>query len=521
MTVEQAYDYVVIGAGASGCVVANRLSARPETTVLLLEAGLPDTAPSIHDVGGFVQLWGSEADWKLSTTPQPGLNGREILINQGKVLGGSTSINALMWVRGNRRDFDGWHKAGADGWSYRDLLPYFRRVEDYEGGASDYRGVGGPLSVRVNPDSASRSEAFAAAAMEMGFDGPSWDYNGPRQENGAGPLQFTIARDGRRASAATAYIDPVRERPNLVVMTGAEATRLLFEGTRLVGVEYVRAGVAQQVRVVREAIVSAGAFLSPKLLMLSGLGPANDLRGLGIRPVADLPGVGRNLQDHLQLPVVYRTPVERPMPTLLTGNTLFVRTRQGQGDTSPDLQLNFTPSVPAPLAPVLNIGVPVCIFLPILIQPESVGSVSLRSANPQDPPLIDPRYLDRDADTSVLVQAVRLIRELASAKAFADLNAGELAPGPSQDLVDFARAQSSTLWHPVGTCRMGRDADAVVDEHLRVRGVERLRVADASVMPKVTAGNTQAACFMIGERAADLVLGVQSWATDERADRAA
>jgi choline dehydrogenase len=504
MATKDSFDYIVIGAGATGCVVANRLSANRQTSVLLLEAGLPDTDPNIHTIGGFVGLWGSDVDWKFATEPQAGQNGRTMLINQGKVIGGSASINALMYVRGNRRNFDRWSDLGNDGWSYDEVLPYFKRSEHYEGGGSEFHGAGGPLSVRNNPDPASRSEAFMVGATELGYDGPYWDYNGARQEDGGGLLQFTIDKDGRRSSAATAFLAPALDRQNLTVQTGAEVTRLVFEGTRVVGVQYLQDGQLHQVDVVREVIVSAGAFQSPKLLMLSGIGPADHLRSHGIPVIADLPGVGQNLQDHLQLPVVYRSNVDLPMPTLLTGNVLFVRT---QADAeAPDLQLNFTPSVPAPLAPILALGMPACIFLPILVQPRSVGEVRLRSAHPQDPALINPNYLQQDADMRVFVQAVELIRELMRTRAFADLNGGELVPGRDAELEGFIRTQTSTLWHPVGTCKMGRDDSAVVDPWLRVYGVQGVRVADASVMPTIVSGNTLAACYMIGEKVADRLL---------------
>ncbi|MGK3963979.1 GMC family oxidoreductase [Sorangium sp. So ce118] len=500
------YHYIVVGGGATGCVLANRLSADRDTRVLLLESGDMDTDPRIHDIGGYVPLWGSEIDWKLSTEAQPAMSGRQIVINQGKVIGGSTAINAMMYVRGNRRNYDQWSALGNDGWSYDALLPYFKRSEDYEGGASEFHGAGGPLRVRDCPDPAARSEAFLVGATELGYDGPSWDYNGARQEDGAGLLQFTIDRDGRRSSAATAFLSPILGRPNLTVETRAEVTRLLFEGRRVIGVEYVQDGQRREVSVEREVIVSAGALLSPKLLLLSGIGPADHLRQHGVRPIVDLPGVGQNLQDHVQLPVVYQSRVARPMPTVLTGNALFVRTRTERGDAPPDLQLNFTPAVPSPLAPVLNLPVPVLIFLPILVQPDSTGEVKLRSGDPQDPPIINPNYLQRGADVQVFVQAIKLIRELASTKAFTELNGGELTPGPQADLEGFIRAQASTLWHPVGTCRMGRDARAVVDAQLRVHGTEGVRVADASVMPIIPSGNTAAACFMIGEKLADMIL---------------
>jgi choline dehydrogenase len=410
-----------------------------------------------------------------------------------------------MYVRGNRRNFDMWNALGADGWSFADVLPYFKMSEDFEEGESEYHGAGGPLRIRVCPDEDMRSEPFMRAAAEIGYDGPYWDTNGERQENGAGLLQFHIGEDGERASSATAFLAPASDRENLTVETGAQATRILIEGGRAVGVEYVQSGETKEVRADAEVIVSAGALQSPKLLLLSGIGAADQLSSYGIDVVSDLPGVGRNLQDHVQLPVVYRTNVEIPNTTLLTGNVLFVQTREGADAAPPDLQLNFTPSAPKPLLPVLpDFGGPVCIFLPILVQPFSLGEVSLRSANPLDPPKVNPNYLSMDADYQVFVKALELIRNIAKAKAFSDLNGGELAPGEG-DPEGFIRSQSSTLWHPAGTCKIGQDAMAVVDPQLRVHGVEGLRVADASVMPTVTSGNTVAACFMIGQKVSDMI----------------
>lgn len=500
------FDYIVVGAGAGGSVVAGRLAELTDAAILLLEAGEADTNPGIHSMDGFVALWGSDLDWKLATEEQPGMAGRQIIINQGKVMGGSSSINAMMHVRASPRNYDYWNYLGNEGWSFADVLPYFKKMEDYESGESEYHGAGGPLSVRQAPDPAARSEEFMNAAVEIGYDGPYWDVNGARQENGAGLIHFNITRDGRRHSAAEAYLAPVKDRSNLTITTGAQATKILFEGGRAVGVEYVKAGQTQQARAGKEVIITAGAFFSPQLLMLSGIGPADQLKALDIPVVADLPGVGQNLQDHVQLPIPYRSKIDRPAPSLLTANVLFVCSRSNSGAAPADLQLNFIPSAPAPLRPVLpDMGGPVGIFLPILVQPMSVGYVALRSANPLDPPIINPNYLQSGADVRAFKRAIEIIRSIAATRAFSETYGEELAP--RDDVDAYIRGASSTLWHPAGTCKMGHDRMAVVDPQLRVYGVDGLRVADASVMPAVTSGNTHAPCLMIGEKAVDMILG--------------
>ncbi len=500
------YDYIIIGAGAAGCVIAERLSKDRALNVLLLEAGTTDTDERVRGIGDFAELWGTDVDWKFPTEPQPGLNNRVITLDQGKLIGGGTSINAMMYVRGNARNFDVWNALGADGWSYRDVLPAFKDLEDYEGGASEYRGAGGPLRIRDCPDETARCEVFMVAATEAGFDGPYWDTNGERQENGAGLLQFSIDDRGKRVSGGTAFLDPARGRPNLSIETGAEVTKLLLENNRAVGVSYRQNRESKQAWAESEVVVCGGAFLSPKLLMLSGIGPAGHLQSLNIPVVADLPGVGRNLCDHVQLSFVYKRKTDHPNPTLLTGNLLFFQTREGADAAPPDMQLNFTPAVPQQLRPMIDLPFPACIFLAILVQPFSLGEVKLRSANPTDAPVIDPKFLFQQADVDAFVKTSEVIDRIANTRAFAELNDGRVSPSTDKDLVQSIRDQSSTLWHPVGTCKIGRDPMAVVDPDLKVYGIDGLRVADSSVMPTVTSGNVAAPTFMIGWRAADKIL---------------
>lgn len=506
MNFEQAFDYIIMGAGSTGCVLANRLSANRSIKVLLLEAGGPDINPDIHTINTVPNLWGTDIDWLFFTEPQPGLNGRSVTVNQGKVLGGGSSIHAMMYVRGNRRNFDLWNALGNEGWSYDNVLPYFKRSEDYEGGENEFHGVGGPMQVRDCPFLSPVAIAFTNAAIELGYAGPNWDFNGAWQEDGAGPFQFNITRENLRCSAATAFLTPILDRSNLTVQTHAMATRLLVENKRVVGVEYVQNGQTYSVNATQEVILSAGTFLSPKLLMLSGIGPADQLRSLGIPVVIDLPGVGQNLQDHMRLQVIYKSPQEMPALEVLAEVGLFTRSRPHLEAAPPDVQINFSAGLPQLVPQEFGATGPVSIFVPVLIQPQSRGEVKLRSANPQDPPMIDPHYLQMKTDVRTYIRAIELCREIANTRAFADFNDGELVPGLDADLEQYIRKYAETIWHPVGTCKMGRDAMAVVDPQLYVYGVEGLRIADASVMPTAPSGNTNAACVMIGEKAADLVL---------------
>ncbi|MEH2373674.1 GMC family oxidoreductase [Nostoc sp.] len=499
------YDYIVIGAGSAGCVVANRLTEESETTVLLLEAGNPDTKPEIQIPAKCISLLGSEVDWAYFSEPEPYLNDRKIFCPRGKVLGGSSSINFMIYLRGNHHDYDYWQSLGNPGWSYQNVLPYFKKSEHQQRGASEYHGVDGELSVTDLIAPAVVSQRFVDAAIAMGYPNNP-DSNG-MQQSGAGLYQLTI-KDGKRHSAAAAFLLPILERPNLTVMTRALVTRLLFEGTRTVGVEYLHEGTLHQVRVNQEVILSAGAFDSPKLLMLSGIGNAEHLQALGIPVVVELPGVGQNLQDHPVVPVVHQA--TKDLHTASTSSigeaSLFLHT-QGNLNATPDLQFLFGPIVLAP--PGYAHSGSGFTSLVCLTHPQNIGSVSLRSLDPKDAPMIRLNYLQSEADVQKLVAGIKLMRNLFYASAFDEFRGEEVAPGADKQsdeaLVAYVREVCNTVYHPVGTCKMGTDTMAVVDPELRVHGVMGLRVVDASIMPTITTGNTNAPTIMIGEKAADLI----------------
>ncbi|MEG4014138.1 MULTISPECIES: GMC family oxidoreductase [unclassified Microcoleus] len=497
------YDYIVIGAGSAGCVVANRLTEDSETTVLLLEAGNPDTKPEIQIPAECFNLLGSEVDWAYFTEPEPYLNNRKIFHPRGKVLGGSSSINFMLYVRGNPHDYDRWQELGNPGWSYQDILPYFKKSENQQRGASEYHGVDGELSVTDLISPAPISQRFVEVSVAMGYHNNP-DFNGMHQE-GAGLYQMTI-KDGKRHSTAAAFLVPILDRPNLTTTTAALVTRLLFEGTRTVGVEYMHEGTLHQVRVNREVILSAGAFDSPKLLMLSGIGNQEYLESLGISVVVDLPGVGQNLQDHPLIPVVHLATqdLHPAITSSIVEAGLFLHT-EGNLDAAPDLQLIFSPVV-LTFPPSSDSGFT---GLVCLIHPESIGSVSLRSPDPKDAPMIRMNYLQSESDMQKLVAGIKLLRTLFQTSAFDEFRGDEVAPGADvnsdEALEAYIRETCSTVFHPVGTCKMGTDSMAVVDPELRVRGVEGLRVVDASIMPTITTGNTNGPIIAIGEKAADLI----------------
>ncbi|MEH2297038.1 GMC family oxidoreductase [Nostoc sp.] len=509
------YDYIVIGAGSAGCVVANRLTEDSETTVLLLEAGNPDTKPEIKIPLECTNLLGSEVDWGYFSEPEPYLNNRKIFCPRGKVLGGSSSINFLLYVRGNHHDYDHWQELGNPGWSYQNVLPDFKKSENQQRGASEYHGVNGELNVTDIISPAAISQRFVDASVAMGYDNNP-DFNG-MQQSGAGFYQFTV-KDGKRHSTAAAFLLPILQRPNLTTMTGALVTRLLFEGTRTVGVEYMHEGRLHQARVNQEVILSAGAFDSPKLLMLSGIGNAEHLQAMGISVVVDLPGVGQNLQDHVLVPMAYEA--TQDLQPAITSNGiaeagLFLHS-EGNQEVVPDLQLFFGPILWAPPG-YLNSGVGFT-GLVSLTHPQNIGSVKLRPAggssasrspDPKDAPIIRMNYLQSQSDVQKLVEGVKLMRQLFHTSAFDEFRGREVAPGADvqsdEALVAYIRETCGTVFHPVGSCKMGTDPMAVVDPELRVYGVEGLRVVDASIMPTLTTGNTNAPTIMIGEKAADLI----------------
>ncbi len=533
-TDDDVFDYVIVGAGSAGCVLANRLSADPSVRVALIEAGKRDDSLYVRMPAGVAQVMGDNPvrNWMFYTAPQKHMEGRQLFWPRGKGWGGSSSINGMVYIRGHARDYDRWRQMGLEGWSYEDVLPYFRKSETYEGGEDSWHGGSGPLHVSDSPLDGPLYRAFLQAGVEAGYP-RTRDFNGASQE-GFGPYQRTI-RQGERWSASAGYLRPIVEtRQNLTVMSVSMATRVLFENGRAQGVEVVEApgGLTEPVFAEREVILCAGAVQTPQLLMLSGIGQADHLTQMGIQVVSDSPDVGANLQDHLDMSMVYK--VNQPITaySMQAGakkigvGLKYILSRSGPGADNflqaggflksregleqPDIQLHFVN------APVLDHGreSPKCDGMTLhacQLRPESRGSVRLRSSDAFAPPVIDPNYLAAEEDRRVMREAVKICRDIISQRAFDPFREEEIRPGSafqSDDEIDTAiREQGETIYHPVGTARMGADERSVVDDRLRVRGVEGLRVVDASVMPTLVSGNTNAPTIMIAEKAADLILG--------------
>lgn len=517
------FDYIIVGAGSAGCVLANRLSEDPKTRVLLLEAGGRDTPKEIHMPAAFSKLFKGPCDWAYYTEPEEQLGNRSLYWPRGKVLGGCSSINAMIYIRGHRSDYDRWRDEGNPGWGYSDVLGYFKKSEDQENGPSEYHGVMGPLRVSNLRSPNVLSQAFVDSAEQAGFS-RNPDFNGASQE-GFGLYQVT-QRDGHRHSTAAAFLNPAKPRPNLTVRTNVQVFDILFERKRAALASFQHGNGSAQERAEREIILCAGAIGSPQLLMLSGIGPADHLRSLNIPVLCDLPGVGANLHDHPAVVVAF----ECNQPVTLAGAETFTNllrylsfktgpltsnigeaggfVKTSPSLDAPDIQYHFAPGYFIEHG-FQTIKEHAFTFGPTLVQPYSRGRLALRSSNPLDAPLIRANYFSDSRDMQRMLEGLKLARSLSARGALAKYAKRELLPGPAartdSDMLAHIAKYAETLYHPVGTCKMGNDAAAVVDSELRVRGVEGLRVVDASIMPSIPGGNTNAPTIMVAEKAADLI----------------
>ena len=525
------FDYIVVGAGSSGCVVANRLSANKNVSVALIEAGSRDSSPWIHiPIGYFRTIKNPSVNWMYKTEEDPGLNGRSINWPRGKTLGGTSSINGLLYVRGQQQDYDGWAQRGNSGWSWKEVLPYFKKSENWKGPHSTNRGSSGPLTINESESTWPIVDAWIKAAQNGGFSYNS-DYNSGNQE-GVGFFQLTADR-GLRCSAAKAYLKPIRQRRNLKIYTNTLVKKITLKDRKAIGVITERGSTEEHIMARKEIILSAGSIGSPQLLMVSGIGNAKDLKHHGVDIKLDLKGVGKNLQDHLQARPIYKVSIPTintktrglwnhisiatqyairrsgPMTLAASLGVAFLKSRPEL--SNPDIQFHIQPlSADDPTIELHNFDAFTASVLQL--RPQSTGEILLKSSNIRDYPAIHPNYLSDTLDQRTIVEGIRIARRICRQSPITEMIQSEHAPGPDykdddyQSLLNWARETSTTIYHPTGTCKMGQDPMAVVDENLNVRGIKKLRVVDCSIMPQIVSGNTNGPAIMIGEKAADMII---------------